>query len=103
MQGINSSEVSFAAYLKTIKSSFVRQQGWLLQIETTKHSVDTQIQPAEIQILLDQFNRIFAELEGLPLPRKCDYHIVLKEGAQPVAVQSYRYPHYQKLEIEKIM
>jgi len=39
--------------------------------------------------LLASFGDVFAEPQGLPHPRARDHSIVLKLGAQPVAVQPY--------------
>lgn len=53
--------------------------------------------------LLNEFQGIFKELEWLPLPCKHDHQIVLKEGIQPITNRPYRYPCYQKAEIEQIV
>jgi hypothetical protein len=53
--------------------------------------------------LLQQFSNVFQEPTELPPPRQHDYQIPLLEGAQPVSVRPYRYPFYQKTEIEKIV
>jgi hypothetical protein len=53
--------------------------------------------------LLRQFQDVFAEPKGLPPVRSHDHKIVLKEESQPISVRPYRYPHYQKGEIEKIV
>jgi hypothetical protein len=51
--------------------------------------------------LLDSFAIIFAEPAGLPPQRAHDHHIILKLGAQPVAVWPYRYPAAHKDELER--
>ena len=50
--------------------------------------------------LLASFGDVFAEPQGLPPPRARDHSIVLKSGAQPVAVRPYRYPMSHKDELE---
>ncbi|GKE21658.1 transposon ty3-I gag-pol polyprotein [Tanacetum coccineum] len=40
---------------------------------------------------------------GLPPPRLLDHHIPLVPNTTPVSVKPYRYPHYQKSEIEKLV
>ncbi|GMJ03385.1 hypothetical protein HRI_004007700 [Hibiscus trionum] len=37
----------------------------------------------------------------MPPPRSHDHAIVLKEGSQPVNLRPYRFPHFQKNEIER--
>jgi hypothetical protein len=49
-----------------------------------------------IRELLREYNFFFEEPKGLPPPRTCDHHILLK-GTQPISVRPYRYPFYQKL------
>ena len=46
---------------------------------------------------------MFAKLNGLPPNRNHVHQINLKEGSQPLCVTPYRYPNYQKIEIEKIV
>ncbi|KAL4324350.1 hypothetical protein GQ457_11G020520 [Hibiscus cannabinus] len=41
------------------------------------------------------------EPSGLPPNRGCDHRIPLKPGSGPIVVRPYRYPHFQKDEIEK--
>jgi hypothetical protein len=57
----------------------------------------------DLHKLLDNFAEIFAESQGLPPKRQHDHQIPLKPRAGPVSVRPYRYPHYQKNEIEKIV
>jgi hypothetical protein len=53
--------------------------------------------------ILNSFADVFAEPQGLPPARSHDHAIPLQEGAQPVSVRPYRYPFYQKEEIELII
>lgn len=53
--------------------------------------------------LLNGFRGVFEEPKGLPPVRSHDHQIVLEQGTQVVSVRPYRYPHYQKGEIEKIV
>jgi len=50
--------------------------------------------------LLQQFSALFQEPQGLPPVRDTDHHIHLIPQSTPVNVRPYRYPHYQKNEIE---
>ncbi|KAF5459665.1 hypothetical protein F2P56_019593 [Juglans regia] len=53
--------------------------------------------------LLEGFSEVFNKPQGLPPPRNHDHRIILKEGTQPITNRPYRYPYYQKTEIENIV
>eukprot|EP00256_Glycine_max_P065521 XP_025980116.1 uncharacterized protein K02A2.6-like [Glycine max] len=53
-----------------------------------------------IQSLIDRFPALFQPPSSLPPAREIDHHIHLLPQAAPVNVRPYRYPHYQKHEIE---
>ena len=57
----------------------------------------------EVEELLGSFEDVFAEPKGLPPNRSHDHSITLKSDAQPVCMRPYRYPYFQKEEIEKIV
>jgi hypothetical protein len=57
----------------------------------------------ELAILLHTFRKVFQNPTGLPPTRDHHHEIHLKEGAKPVKVKPYRYPHSQKEEIEKMV
>jgi len=54
-----------------------------------------------LEELLDSFNDVFGELQGLPPPRSQDHTITLVPGSPPVAVRPYRYPALHKDELER--
>jgi hypothetical protein len=56
-----------------------------------------------VSAIVEEFLDVFAEPTGLPPSRSHDHAIILKQDAQPVSVRPYRYPYYQKEEIEKIV
>ena len=58
---------------------------------------------AGIQRLLAEFEDVFKIPAGLPPEREQDHAIVLKDGAEIPNVRPYRYPYYQKNEIERII
>lgn len=66
------------------------------------HHEDQQVSPLVVDVL-QQFANVFIEPQGLPLRRSHDYYIALQQGAQLVSIRPYRYPFYQKEEIEKIV
>lgn len=56
--------------------------------------------PAPIQTLLTRFEALFQPHTDLPPSRPTDHHIHLLPQSTPVNVRPYRYPHFQKREIE---
>ncbi|KAI5316982.1 hypothetical protein L3X38_036689 [Prunus dulcis] len=58
---------------------------------------------SDLKHLLLFFDDIFVEPRGLPPPRSHDHVIPLKEGSNPVSVRPYRYPQFQKNEIERLV
>ena len=86
-------------------------QGLLLQVSQLTESLDQepvhlstsqQIPPA-VQLVLQQYASVFKEPQGLPPLRGHEHQILLKEGTQPICQIPYRYPFYQKTEIENIV
>ena len=57
----------------------------------------------KVNKILQEFGDLFHSPTGLPPPRKQDQAINLKEGAGIPHIRPYRYPHYLKNEIEKII
>jgi hypothetical protein len=53
-----------------------------------------------IHNLLDQYSDLFTPPSTLPPHRTTDHAITLTSGADPVNVKPYRYPQFQKREIE---
>lgn len=59
------------------------------------------VQEKELKKLLNRYAPVFKDIEGLPPVRNISHAIVLHNGAGPVSVRPYRYPHHQKDEIER--
>ena len=59
--------------------------------------------PTVIQQLLSTFDHLFAKPTSLPPTRPTDHRIHLLPHATPVNLRPYRYPHFQKREIEKLV
>ncbi|GAU48626.1 hypothetical protein TSUD_405850 [Trifolium subterraneum] len=53
--------------------------------------------------ILEEFEEVFNMPAGMPPTREHDHSIVLKPGAIIPNIRPYRYPYYQKNEIEKIV
>jgi hypothetical protein len=57
--------------------------------------------PEPVSSLLDEFQELFAEPQGLPHMRQFDHAIPLLPGAKPVNLRPYRFNPAQKDEVEK--
>ncbi|KAF5454428.1 hypothetical protein F2P56_024094 [Juglans regia] len=89
---------------KTLKATIAKGKGMFLQIMCEKgEETDCEKMEEQFSELLEGFCEVFNESQGLPPPRNHDHHIILKEGTQPITNRPYRYPHYQKIEIENIV
>ncbi|KAD7117887.1 hypothetical protein E3N88_05155 [Mikania micrantha] len=60
-------------------------------------------QSPDIQKLLTDFALVFQPPSGLPPTRIQDHEITLLPDSAPVAVRPYRYPHFQKQEVERLV
>lgn len=59
--------------------------------------------PPDIHQLLAEFHSVFSEPDGLPPRRIYDHQIPLQPNHQPISVRPYRYPYFQKSEMEKMV
>jgi hypothetical protein len=78
-------------------------KGLLLQIMPCELASIQEEICAPIRELVEEFPQVFEEPEGLPPKRNHEHQILLKQGVPPHFQRPYRYPHYQKTEIEKIV
>ena len=53
--------------------------------------------------ILQHFDDVFQAPSGLPPPRSHEHAIMLKEKVDIPNIRPYRYPRYQKAEMEKII
>lgn len=72
----------------------------LAQATATQPDIPTDL-PPEVAAVLSQFWDVFTLPEGMPPQRPFDHHIHLLPGSRPVNVRPYRYPYFQKNEIER--
>jgi len=97
--GVEKSEVDCSpTFLQELRRV---EEGLILQIWELG-SVQNGI-PEQIENLLLEFVEVFQEPKGIPPSRSHDHSILLKEGTSPISVCPYRYPYYQKSEIEKLI
>ena len=68
-------------------------------------SATSSAQPCDpsIKQLLFEFALVFAAPTSLPPCRRHDHQILLKDGTNRICQRPYRYPHFQKAEIENIV
>ncbi|KAA8542515.1 hypothetical protein F0562_023667 [Nyssa sinensis] len=93
-------DLQFSREFKKSKKGVLLQ---LFTLGTPLPKVVVACQPPPLQQILEEFQDVFEEPKGLPPPRAHDHKIPLMEGSGPVCVKPYRYPHYQKAEIEKLV
>ena len=96
--------ISLKAMLRTIKHE---KQGVYMELshlesDSTERQWQENIedQPRELIELLSLFQHLFRTTSELPLIKGHEHAIVLQEGSLPVNVRPYRYPQFQKDEIE---
>lgn len=89
---------------KMEKAALKSFQGYLfhcyLQQEIDETKKDKLIS-RQLQRLLQKYQDIFTSTSFLPPVRCIDHKIPLLPGTARIAVRTYRYPYYQKMEIEK--
>ncbi|KAF5472135.1 hypothetical protein F2P56_008875 [Juglans regia] len=78
-------------------------KGIFLQIVACSSIELASLQNVQVQHLLQQYKEVFNEPTGLPPNRSHDHKINLKQDIYAISVRPYRYPFYQKAEIEKIV
>lgn len=94
-------QTSWKAMLKALQDD---GQGYLLQYQQIimPNAVAVPI-VGPIEQILEGYSDVFQEPDGLPPIREHDHAITLLDGAPIPNIHPYRYPHYQKNEIEKFV
>lgn len=102
LQGIVS-QVSHCSPISTEQCLGMVRQGSLMYLVqlTSSDPVTKEPIPAAVQQLIDSFQAVFAEPNGLPPKRYCDHTIPLVPGAAPVNLRPYRFNPALKDEIEQ--
>ena len=76
---------------------------FLIQILSTESSSTNTPYPPDLNQLLSNFSLVFQPPTTLPPKQPHDHIIPLLPNTPPINVRPYRYPHYKKSEIEKIV
>ena len=100
LQGLHLSLSSFSEANNLF--SHGENKGLVLHIATVT-SEDKPLLPTTLLDLLAQFSKVFEVPTGLPPIRGHEHQIVLKDGTPPVYERPYKYPYFQKFEIEKVV
>lgn len=80
------------------------QQGILVELCNIEANLEqTSRVPDFLTDTLEKYQELFEEPQGLPPKRGIEHQIILQEGVPPVSVRPYRYPHFQKDEIERMI
>jgi len=103
LTGLNSAGLTVEDSPKFFKNASASAKGLVLQMLPHFQAFSSTVIHEDLQALITEFGMVFEEPKGLPPQRSHDHQILLKEGTKPVCVRPYRYPYYQKTEIEKIV
>nr|KYP41269.1 Transposon Ty3-I Gag-Pol polyprotein [Cajanus cajan] len=72
-----------------------------MQLCQTKQPISTF--PPVVQELLTKYVVVFKEPKGLPPVRDISHRIPLHSDSKPVQIRPYEYPHFEKIEIERLV
>ncbi|KAF5447657.1 hypothetical protein F2P56_033191, partial [Juglans regia] len=81
----------------------LEKKGLLLQLVEVSSEKSASELPPLVQKLLGHYEDVFGDPKGLPPQRSHDHSITLNPNTNPISVRPYRYPYFQKDEIEKIV
>ena len=79
------------------------KKGLVLQIVSCSSPLPLVQQSSAITNILLEFKQVIDMRISLPLIKAHEHQIILKEGFSLIYERPYRYPFYQKIEIEKIV
>ncbi|KAJ0970323.1 hypothetical protein J5N97_023200 [Dioscorea zingiberensis] len=111
-QGLHQPQLQSISAARLTKPIHHNDAPHYFQLTVTNHSVEPSpkigsdapaIFKSQLEALLTSFGSVFSSTMGLPPPRATDHRIPLLPAKAPVNVRPYRYPHFQKSEIEKLV
>ncbi|CAA0814232.1 Unknown protein [Striga hermonthica] len=107
LQGIEGMEprlISYNQLTAVMESGDMLEMFEVYSISSDGVEKENSIQvPKACKPLLQEFADVFQEPKGLPPRRTYDHRVHLQPGSQPVNVRPYRYPYFQKGEIERLV
>ncbi|KAM5551624.1 hypothetical protein ABKV19_026461 [Rosa sericea] len=92
--------ISCKAMTKLLKKE---REAMMIQVQPAHQGLVAEGQNNQIAALINRYADLFEPPTSLPPARQHDHKIKLLPNASPVSVRPYRYPHFQKTEIEKIV
>ncbi|KAI0524824.1 hypothetical protein KFK09_004212 [Dendrobium nobile] len=100
--GLTKAGVSLKSLIRTIQQE---GGGYLVELHSLEGGgvEEGGAIPLSVQPLIQQFQEVFQPPQGLPPQREHEHAIVLREGVSPISVRPYRYPQFQKDEIERLI
>ena len=91
------------AALSDKEFNFVQGSGFLFQISLSPNNFQPNLYLGDIIQILTEFSNVFKPPMSLPPKRPHDHYIPLQPNTHPVNIRPYRYPYYQKTQIEKMV
>ena len=90
--------------MQMIKGTMLESgHGFMVELKRVEGEEGQEAVPDLVVQLLTQFEQVFQEPQGLPPHRERDHAITIQEGTKSPNLRPYKYPHYQKDEIEKMV
>ncbi|KAL6495833.1 hypothetical protein OROGR_030396 [Orobanche gracilis] len=98
---LTKTELSYGAFMQILKEE---GEGLLIQYDTDEQkTTENSVIPEAVSEILQQYLGVFEDPQDLPPHRRLDHAIHLKEGAEIPNLRPYKYPHYQKTKIERLV
>ncbi|GMI84821.1 hypothetical protein HRI_002151400 [Hibiscus trionum] len=86
--------------LRRLSSTHAMAECFYLHLQVDS-AVEDEYVSQDLSAVLEEYADVFAPPQDLPPPRDNDYAIHLQPLASPVNVRPYRYPYFQKAEVER--
>jgi len=100
LRGLSNTELAPLSDKELIHLSGV---GYFVYIEMKTMPKTASAWSPDLNLILSDFAHVFQEPTTLPPMRSYDHQIPLMSNKSPVNSRPYKYPHYQKNEIEKLV